>query len=110
MDLICAVHELCMGTPSRQTSHLMKSLCQQIPITDHTVHIFGTNFDVDMYNHDRLYQLQGDMLLLRSKDKGNKKCIKLCKVPRCLALEKLQSNNYSQFAQWISEWIVCQSC
>ena len=88
MDLICAVHELCMGTPLRQTSHLMKSLSQQISITDYTVHIFGTHFDVDMYNHDRLHQLQGDMLFLRSEDKGNKRCIKLCKVPRCLALKQ----------------------
>ena len=87
-DLTLAIQELCIGEPSPSTVILLKSLRHAIPLQDHTVHIFGTNFNVDMYNHDCLHKLPGELRIFRSSDKGNKKSIKLCKMPRCLALKK----------------------
>ena len=88
-DLTLAIQELCIGEPIPQIQlHLLKSLRHAIPLQDHTVHIFGTNFNVDMYNHDCLHKLPGELRIFRSSDKGNKKSIKLYKMTRCLALKK----------------------
>ena len=80
-DLISAVHELCIGTHSNTTVVLMKSLSRPIPIKESTVHMFGTNFDIDMYNHDHLHQLNNQMHIFHSEDIGNMKSVKLCKMP-----------------------------
>ena len=69
-DLIQAVQDLCIGQPSKKTVTLLKSLSHPIQINNDTVHIFRTNFDVEMYNHDRLHQINGDMHISRLKTKG----------------------------------------
>ena len=60
-DIIDAINELCLSSPSQHTIKLMKSLKHPIAQNDSTVHIFGTNFNVDMFNHDVLDKMQGTM-------------------------------------------------
>ena len=49
-----AINELCLGRPTKKTVELIKSFKRDIPVDDSTVHMFGTNFDVEIFNHDKL--------------------------------------------------------
>ena len=74
VDLLNAINELCLGCPSQQmTVTLMKHLRHPIVKDEQTVHIFGNNFDMDMYNHEILEKLQGNMQVIYAKDNGVKK-------------------------------------
>ena len=60
-NYIKAINELCSGHPSVETVTFLKSLNWPI-VTDRNMEfIFGTRFDVDMFNHDKLQQIQGNM-------------------------------------------------
>ena len=60
-ELINVINELCMGNPSSRSIEYLWKLQKPIPHTDDTVFIFGTNFDVDFFNHQKLEQLPGAM-------------------------------------------------
>ena len=57
------------------------------------VHMFGTNFDIEFCNHEKLQTLPGNMKIFHSQDKGNRKIVKLCKA---LALKKDCAVNITQ--------------
>ena len=65
----------------------MKSLQCPIAHTNDTVHIFGTNFDVDIFNHDMLQKMNGVMSTYYANDKGVKKLLKVSSSSRVLALK-----------------------
>ena len=86
--LIEAINQLCLGKPTNETIQLIKSLNRPIDIDGSTVHMFGTNFDVEFCNYEKLQNLPGQMKIYYSEDKGNRKLIKLCKAPKALALKQ----------------------
>ena len=59
-DLIKAINELCDGMPSKETATLLKFLSRPVLVNPQTVFMFGTNLDVDMFNHNKLEKLPGE--------------------------------------------------
>ena len=69
-DLITAVHELCDGTPSEETILLLKSLDRPLPENINVTCLYGTNFDVNYINHEKLEDMAGEELVFKAKDEG----------------------------------------
>ena len=59
------------------------------PLQDPTdaVHIFGTNLDVDFYNHQQLTLLPGNQRIYQSTDKLDTQLLEHCTAPAALALK-----------------------
>ena len=89
-DLIRAVNELCVGNPSAEMERLMEKLSRPLQDPTNAVHIFGTNLDVDFYNHQQLALLPGNQRIYQSTDKLDTQLLKHCTAPVALAL-KVQS-------------------
>ena len=70
-DLIKAINEFCDGTPSKETLKLVEELKRPLPadVPDKALYIFGTNFNVNFYNYDKLSMLPGNMKIYQAKDK-----------------------------------------
>ena len=66
---------------------MLQELRRPITTTDNTFHIFGTNFDVELFNHFLLSSLQGNMKFSHAEDTGNQKSVKMCKASKVLALK-----------------------
>ena len=86
-ELVDAINELCLGETSQKSVDFLKNLDKPIPVKDSTVYIFGTNFNVDMLNHDKLQALPGALKVYYSWDRGNWKNVKLCKASKLLAIK-----------------------
>ena len=86
-NYIKAINELCSGHPSGATVTFLKSLNRPIVTDKNTEYIFGTRFDIDMFNHDKLQEIQGDMWILRCTDKGRKKYLRTSSASRILPLK-----------------------
>ena len=69
-DLVSAVQELCDGCPSDQTDELMKELERPLPPDANPVYLYGTNFEVDLHNHNKLTLQPGELRQFRSIDTG----------------------------------------
>ena len=87
-DLIMAINELCDGIPSPSTDSLMRRLKR--PLIDDTdaVFIFGTNFEVDFFNHMKLDALPGNPVLFPSTDSGTVSKLRRCGGARNLVLKR----------------------
>ncbi|CAC5371593.1 PIF1 [Mytilus coruscus] len=72
-DLIKAVHELCDGSPSEETVALLKSLDRPLPDNTKITSLYGTNFDVNFINHEKLEDLAGEEFVFKAKDEGEMK-------------------------------------
>ena len=70
IDLINAINDLCEGMLSERTHKLMQSLKRPINTTEKTVYIFGTNYDVDFFNHMKLQQIESPDVLFTAEDVG----------------------------------------
>jgi len=66
--VITAVHELCDGTPSEEIIVLLKSLNR--PENINVTCLYGTNFDVNYINHEKLEDMAGEELVFKAKDEG----------------------------------------
>ena len=69
-DLITAVHELCDGAPSEDTIALLKTLDRPLPENTNITSLYGTNFDVNYINHEKLEDLAGEEFVFKAKDEG----------------------------------------
>ena len=65
----------------------MESLSRPLQDDTDAVHIFGTNLDVDFYNHQQLAKLQGNQRIYQSTDKLDTQLLKQCTAPATLALK-----------------------
>ena len=86
-DLIDAINELCIGNPYDTSVQLIRSLQRPIPKNDKTVFIYGTNFDLDFFNHTKLTSMPGLMQVFQSEDNCPKKYMKLTNASKTLALK-----------------------
>lgn len=73
--MIRAVAELCDGSPSEETTKLMLGLSNPLLEDPDTpaIHLYGTNFEVDYLNHEKLLDDDGEtqIKVYRAQDKGN---------------------------------------
>ena len=88
-DLIKAINEFCDGTPSKETLKLVEELKRPLPadVCDKALYIFGTNFDVNFFNYDKLSKLPGNMKIYQSKDKCPVKYLRTCSAPKVLPVK-----------------------
>jgi len=69
--LILAVNELCDGLPSKETIDFLKGLQRPLDVPEEEVtRLFGTNFDAQYINHVMLEDMEGDVVVYKSKDEG----------------------------------------
>ena len=85
-DLIKGINEFCDGTPSLETLKLVEELKRPLPadVCDKALYIFGTNFDVNFFNYDKLSKLPGNMKIYQAKDKCPIKYLGTCSAPMVL--------------------------
>ena len=69
--MISCVNETEKGTPSKRSIEFIKSLERNINVSEKTVHLFATNFQTKLFNHDRLTAMAGEVKLYRSTDEGD---------------------------------------
>ena len=88
-DLIKAINEFCNGTPSKETLELVDKLKRPLPDDkkDDATYIFGTNFDVNFFNYDKLSKLPGNMKIYEAKDRCPQKYLKTCSAPIALPIK-----------------------
>ena len=86
-NLIQAVNELCEGKPSAETLKLITSLSRPLTSYEDTVFIFGTNFDVNFYNHVKVDELHGFQFIFQSEDKGEHLLLRRTSAPKYLCLK-----------------------
>lgn len=72
---------------SDSTISILEGLHQQIN-EDDCVHLFGTNFEVDVFNHDKLSCLPGQMHVIKSIDSGDKYYLSRLTAPPTLGLKE----------------------
>ena len=87
-DLILAINELCDGYPTPSTDTLMRNLKRPLSDGTNAVYIFGTNFEVDFFNHMTLESLPGNPVLFSSTDTGTVSKLRRCGGSRHLILKK----------------------
>ena len=89
IDLINAINEICDGFPSPETFKLMDELSRTLPhnILDRCTFIFGTNFDVMMYNYEQMHKLPGQMVSFETNDNCSQKYLKTCNALRIVTLK-----------------------
>ena len=76
--LIQAIKELCDGNPTENTHAFLRSLDRQVADETDPVMLFGTNFDVDFWNQEKLDSMPGQAKMYRSIDSGMMKiCLNL---------------------------------
>ena len=85
--LIDAVNELCEGKPSLQTLRLVTSLSRPLESYMNAVFIFGTNFDVNFYNHVKVDELPGFQFIFDSEDSGEHMLLRRIAAPKYLCLK-----------------------
>ena len=86
-NLIQAVNELCEGKPSSETLKLISSLSRPLSSYEDAVFIFGTNFDVNFYNHVKVDELHGFQFIFESQDKGEHMLLRRLAAPKYLCLK-----------------------
>ena len=54
---------------------------------DEATYIFGTNFDINFFNYDKLSKLPGNMKIYETKDRCPQKYLKTCSAPMVLPIK-----------------------
>ena len=88
VDLIAAINELCEGNPSTNTHRLMSSLMRPIATARDALHIFGTNYNVEFFNHMNLEELLGEEFMYTAQDIGNPKWFRRTGAPKHLLFKE----------------------
>ena len=81
------MNEIKSETPSEETSEYVKSLERDIGEHEGTVHLFATNFKANLYNHDKLKFLPGQVKLFHSKDESDSYYLQKFQAPKVLGLK-----------------------
>ena len=89
LDFVRCINDLCEGNPSPRTHQLLLSLKRPIQTDSDTVYIFGTNYDVDFFNHMKLETVNGTEHLFTADDSGERLSYKKCGAPKYLLLKPL---------------------
>ena len=87
VQLIKAINELCVGSPSRITLDLVRSLKRPLPEDCDPTYIYGTNADANYQNELCLEKVPGNSRTYYSRDKGKTKHLRKCQSPKYLCLK-----------------------
>lgn len=87
--LINAINELERGTPLPPTVAFINSLSRPLSedMEKNSVYLFARNIDVDLFNHDKVQGLPGQMSVFRSEDEGDFHYINKFLAPKHLGLK-----------------------
>ena len=72
LDFVRAINDLCEGNATTKTHQLMMTLKRPLTTQVQPLFIFGTNYDVDFFNHMKLQQIQSQEFLFTAEDTGNR--------------------------------------
>lgn len=84
---VSCVNEIEKGAPSQNTIDYLKSLERNIPENNRTMHLFSTNFKVNLYNHDKLKSFPGPVKIYNSIDEGDSFYLQKFQAPKILGLK-----------------------
>ena len=86
-DFIRAINEFSQGNPSPQSVYLIKRLKRRLQPGFDPVYIFGTNVDVNFWNHVQLDNVPDDTKTYTAVDTGETKYLKKCSAAYSLHLK-----------------------
>ena len=87
LQLIKAINQLCVGSPSYKSLDLVRSLKRPLSEDCQPTYIYGTNADADYQNELCLEKLTGHKRTYYSRDTGKTKCLWQCQAPKYLCLK-----------------------
>lgn len=67
--LIKYINELEVGDPSAESVAFLKSLDRPLLNEEKCIHLFTRNYDVDLFNHNKLQNLPGELKFLKQRMK-----------------------------------------
>ena len=66
-----AVQELCNGSPTTETVHLLRGLKEPLDVpADQITRLYGTNFDVRFVNEQMLDAFEGNAHVFKATEEG----------------------------------------
>lgn len=86
-ELISCVNSLAKGTVSSITTNYMKSLERNINETENTIYLFSRNYKKNLYNHDELKSMPGNLKVYESENEGDSFYLRKFQAPRKLGLK-----------------------
>lgn len=86
-DLIKCVNELELGEPTDESIAFLKSLDRPLPNEDQCVNLFARNYDVDVFNYNKIQNLPGELKLYKAKDEGSEHYLQKFMAPKNLGLK-----------------------
>lgn len=87
-NLITCINELEVGDPSDDSVAFLHSLNRPLQDEGSSVQLFARNIDVDMFNYNKLNQLQGELKVYHSADEGYEYYINKFLAPKNLGLKE----------------------
>ncbi|XP_061167824.1 uncharacterized protein LOC133176769 [Saccostrea echinata] len=85
--LIKCINELEIGDPSDESVAFLKSLDRPLPSEEECIHLFARNYDVDIFNYNKLQNLPGELKLYKSRDEGSNHYLSKFLAPKNLGLK-----------------------
>ncbi|VDI26920.1 Hypothetical predicted protein [Mytilus galloprovincialis] len=85
--LIQCINALEKGEVSNENVAFLNSLDRPLPNEDTAVHLYARNYDVDIFNYNKLQQLQGDLKTYKSTDVGSDFYLRKFLAPKNLGLK-----------------------
>ncbi|XP_033756127.1 ATP-dependent DNA helicase RRM3-like [Pecten maximus] len=85
--LIQCINELVIGHPSDDTVAFLKSLDRPLANEMDCIQLFARNLDVDLFNFEKLNQLDGELKRYKATDEGSEHYLGKFLAPRNLALK-----------------------
>ncbi|VDI51475.1 ATP-dependent DNA helicase PIF1 [Mytilus galloprovincialis] len=89
--LIQCINALEKGEVSNENVAFLNSLDRPLPNEDTAVHLYARNYDVDIFNYNKLQQLQGDLKTYKSTDVGSDFYLRKFLAPKNLGLKEPES-------------------
>ncbi|CAG2185522.1 PIF1 [Mytilus edulis] len=86
-NLITCINELEVGDPSDESVAFLQSLNRPLQDEAGSVQLFARNIDVDMFNYNKLNQIQGELQTYHSVDEGSAHYINKFLAPKNLGLK-----------------------
>ena len=85
--LIKCINELEVGDPSDESIAFLKSLDRPLPNEEECIHLFARNYDVDIFNYNKLQNLPGELKIYKARDEGSCHYLNKFLAPKNLGLK-----------------------
>ncbi|CAC5387708.1 PIF1 [Mytilus coruscus] len=85
--LIQCINALEKGELSNENVAFLNSLDRPLPNEDTAVHLYARNYDVDIFNYNKIQQLQGELKTYKANDVGSDFYLRKFLAPKNLGLK-----------------------